>query len=72
VIELQPPDPSDDVAAIQAILVWPLDDRTSWAELIESGRRHNQAVLSRSAAKEQAPEPSVSAADSLQQLDLFK
>ena len=40
--------PSDeDVTALDAILAWPIDDRTSWAELIEEGRRHNAAVLAR-------------------------
>jgi hypothetical protein len=72
VIEFTEPAPSDDAAAIQAILAWPLDDRTSWAELIESGRRHNEAVLARPAAKEQTPETPASIPDSLQQLDLFK
>jgi hypothetical protein len=37
----------DDVTALDAILAWPLDDRTSWAELIEAGRRHNEAVRAR-------------------------
>ena len=37
----------DDVAARDAILAWPIDDRTSWAELIEAGRAHNTAVLAR-------------------------
>jgi hypothetical protein len=35
------------VTALDAILAWPIDDRTSWAELIEEGRRHNAAVLAR-------------------------
>jgi hypothetical protein len=37
----------EDVAALDAILAWPIDDRTSWAELIEAGRAHNAAVLAR-------------------------
>jgi hypothetical protein len=40
--------------------------------MIESGRRHNEAVLSRAAAKEQAPKTSISISNPLQQLDLFK
>jgi hypothetical protein len=62
---------AEDSAAVDAILAWPLDDRTSWTEMIESGRRHNEAVLSRPAAKEQTPESPVSIPDSLQ-LTLFK
>ncbi|MGO9601661.1 MAG: hypothetical protein ACLP7Q_27110 [Isosphaeraceae bacterium] len=38
---------TDEVAAVESILAWPLDDRTSWAELIEAGRAHNAAVLAR-------------------------
>jgi hypothetical protein len=72
VVEFTEPAPADDVAAIQAILAWPLDDRTSWAEMIESGRRHNEAVLFRPAAREQTPKTPASIPDSLQQLDLFK
>ncbi|MGO9597366.1 MAG: CHC2 zinc finger domain-containing protein [Isosphaeraceae bacterium] len=37
----------DDVAALDAILAWPIEDHTSWAELIESGRAHNAAILAR-------------------------
>jgi hypothetical protein len=72
VIEFTEPAPSDDVAAIEAILAWPLDARWSWTELTESGRRHNEAVLSRAAAKEQTPKTSISIPDPLQQLGLFK
>jgi hypothetical protein len=71
-IVLGPPAPSDDEAAIHAFLPGPLDDRTSWAELIESGRRHNEYVLSRHAAKVQAPETPVPIPDPLQQLTMFK
>jgi hypothetical protein len=36
---------ADEVAAVESILAWPLDDRTSWAMIIEAGRKHNEAVL---------------------------
>jgi hypothetical protein len=36
---------ADDVDAIQAIRAWPLNVRTSWAEQIEAGRKHNEVVL---------------------------
>jgi hypothetical protein len=71
VIEFTEPAPSDDAAAIEAILAWPLDDRWSWTELTESGRRHNEAVLSRPAAIEQTPKISTSIPDPLQQPCLF-
>jgi hypothetical protein len=34
----------DNTAALDAILNWPLDDRGSWAAMIEDGRRHNEAL----------------------------
>jgi hypothetical protein len=71
VIEHQPPAPSDDAAAIEASLGWALDARWSWSELVESGRRHNAAVVSRPAAREPAPEPPISNTES-QQLTMFK
>jgi hypothetical protein len=70
-IELTEPAPSDDEAAIQAILAWPLDDRTSWAEMIESGRAHNEIVLSQHAKKQPASKPPASTPDSTKQGDLF-
>jgi hypothetical protein len=36
---------ADDAAAIQEIRSWPLDDRSSFAESSEAGRKHNEAVL---------------------------
>jgi hypothetical protein len=38
---------ADEVAAVEAILAWPLDDRTSWAGIIEAGRAHNAAIMAR-------------------------
>jgi hypothetical protein len=72
VIELTEPAPSDDEAAIQAILGWPLNDRTSFAEILESGRKHNEAVLSRPTENEPDSKGPTSAPDSLEQLTLFK
>jgi hypothetical protein len=71
VIEFTEPVPSDDAAALEAILAWRLDDRTSLTEIIESGRQHNKLVLSRAAAKEPATKPPVSNPDSSQQLTMF-
>jgi hypothetical protein len=62
---------AEDLAVLESILAWQPDDRTSWAEMIESGRCYNEAVLSRAAAKEHAPKTSSSITDPLQQLDLF-
>jgi hypothetical protein len=38
---------TDEVAAVESILAWPIDDRTSWTGIIEAGRRHNEAVRAR-------------------------
>jgi hypothetical protein len=37
----------DDLAALDAILALQIDDRSSWAELIEAGRAHNAAIMAR-------------------------
>jgi hypothetical protein len=72
VIEFTEPAPSDDAATREAILAWRPYEDWSWTELTESGHRHNEAVLSRPAAAQQATEPPVSIPDSLQQPIFFE